>query len=63
MTEEQFNQKTSPLNVIKKEVIRRLIEENKNAFDVDNVTKYECPINLKKYVYVLKTPYQEKTER
>ncbi len=75
MTEESFNRKTSQLNVTQKAVIRKLIEKNstvfaKNEFDVGNVTKYECPINLiKKDFYVSKKPYrctfeeQEEIER
>ena len=67
MTEESFNQKTSHLNVTCKSVIRKLIEKNstafaKNAFDVGNVTKYECPINLEKDVYVSKKPYRSTFE-
>lgn len=74
MTEESFHLKTSHLNVDRKSVIRNLIEKNnsafaKNAFDVGNVTKYECPINLEKDIYVSKKPYrctyedQEEIER
>lgn len=74
MTEDMFFSKTSHLNVIRQAIIRKLIEKNstafaKDAFDVGNVTKYECPINLEKDVYVSKKPYrcsfedQEEIER
>ncbi len=74
MTEESFNTKTSHLNVTRKEIIRNLIINNssafaKDAFDVGNVTKYNCLIVLEKDTYVAKKPYrctfedQEEIER
>lgn len=71
---ELFETKTPHLNIEERNSIRKIIEENrhafaKNAFDVGNVTKYECTINLEKDVFVAKKPYrcsfedQEEIER
>lgn len=47
----------------KKKSIIELIKKNdfvftKNSFDVCNVTKYECPINLSSNSYISKKPYR-----
>lgn len=74
MSVKLFETKVSHLNVKEKNCIRTLIEKNyfafaKDAFDVGNVTKYQCAINLEKNAYVAKKPYrctfedQEEIER
>lgn len=58
-----IEEKISHLNSKEKKVISNLIKTNdfvfaKNSFDVGNVTKYTCSINLSSDTYVNKKPYR-----
>lgn len=63
MTLDLFHEKVSHLDSSKKLIIRNLVETNskvfgKSKFDVGNVTKYECTVNLCKDTYVARKPYR-----
>jgi len=63
MSYDLFLSKTKHLDHEKQTVIRNLIMKNnqafaKSAFDVGNVNKYECSINLNEDIYVAKKPYR-----
>jgi hypothetical protein len=74
LTHDLFNSKIKHLKAKEKKEISSLIFKNfdafaKHSFDVGNVTKYDCPINLSRDTYVAKKPYrcsfddQEEIER
>lgn len=63
MSLDLFNDKVKHLDKKKRCTIRTMVEKNSHAFakskfDVGNVTKYECAINLSKDTYVAKKPYR-----
>lgn len=74
LTRDLFDSKIKHLEAKEKTKISTLIFKNfkafaKHAFDVGNVTKYDCAINLNKDTYIAKKPYrcsfddQEEIER
>jgi transposase InsO family protein len=63
MSFKTFSEKISHLDPVKQRKISDLITNNhfifgKSKFDVGNVTKYECTINLSEDSYVAKKPYR-----
>ena len=63
MSYDMFSEKMSHLDSDTKDVISKLVIDNhhifgKSKFDVGNVTKYDCSINLSRDSYVARKPYR-----